>query len=124
VEPERTRDILQAERDRLEALLGMVSLTDAGRESQSASISELSSQDQHPADLGSETFERAKELSIRTNLQGRLRDIERAFERLKRGTYGICEACGRPIADARLEAMPAARFCVADQAAAERELSA
>jgi len=124
VEAERAKEILEAERRRLEDLLGAVSATDIGRESEADSISELSTQDQHPADLGTETFERAKELSIRTNLEGQLRDIERAFERLKKGTYGICEACGRPIPDARLEAMPAARFCIADQAAAERELSA
>jgi len=44
-----------------------------------------------------------------------------AAHRLDRGTYGTCQACGRPIGDERLEALPATRFCVEDQAKAERE---
>ena len=72
MEPEEARDVLQAERDRLEGLMGTVSLMGIGKESRSDSISGQSGQDQHPADLGTETFERAKDLSIRTNLQSQL----------------------------------------------------
>jgi DnaK suppressor protein len=42
-----------------------------------------------------------------------IEDIERALQRLDAGTYGSCESCGRPIPFERLEAIPAARFCVA-----------
>ena len=52
--------------------MGTVSLMGTGKESRSDSISGQSGQDQHPADLGTETFERAKDLSIRTNLQSQL----------------------------------------------------
>jgi DnaK suppressor protein len=82
-------------------------------------LSELSLVDQHPADIGTETFEREKDLSILEQVEAQLRDVERAMARLDDGTYGICEACGRPIDAARLEARPATRFCLDDQMAAE-----
>ena len=39
-------------------------------------------------------------------------DIDHALERLAVGTYGYCEACREPISFERLEAVPAARYCV------------
>lgn len=41
-----------------------------------------------------------------------LEDVEAALARIDAGTYGICETCGDPVGDARLEAMPTARFCI------------
>jgi RNA polymerase-binding transcription factor DksA len=41
-----------------------------------------------------------------------LDDVERALSKLDDGSYGQCEVCGAPISDARLEAMPATRFCI------------
>ena len=82
---------------------------------------ELSSFDQHPGDSGTETFEMEKNVSLREQVDDELQEIEAAFQRLERGTYGTCQACGKPIGDERLEAMPAARFCVEDQAKAERQ---
>jgi DnaK suppressor protein len=82
---------------------------------------ELSSFDQHPGDSGTETFELEKNVSLLEQLEDELAEIDAALQRLERGTYGICQACGRPIGDERLEAMPATRFCVEDQAKAERQ---
>jgi RNA polymerase-binding transcription factor DksA len=96
---------LKQERTRLEGIRG--GLQREQDEATSDTGGELSSFDQHPGDSGTETFE--------------LREVDAAFRRLDRGTYGRCQACGRPIGDERLEAMPAARFCVEDQAKAERE---
>jgi len=90
-------------------------------ETEQESLSELSSVDQHQADTGTETFNRSRDLSILESLEAELTDVEHALGRLDDGTYGTCEACGRRIDDDRLEAMPAARFCLEDQAAAERE---
>ncbi|MHB8511559.1 MAG: TraR/DksA family transcriptional regulator [Actinomycetota bacterium] len=39
---------------------------------------------------------------------------------LEKGTYGLCETCGHPISEDRLEAFPAARFCREDQRSNER----
>lgn len=87
-------------------------------------MQELSSVDQHQADIGTETFERSKDLSILDEVEAELAEIEHALQRLDEGTYGTCEACGKTIPDDRLEAMPATRFCVEDQAKAESEARA
>lgn len=83
------------------------------------SSAELSHFDQHPADAASDAFEREKDFSILDTIQAELDDVERALKRLDEGTYGTCQACGREIGDERLEAVPAARFCVEHQGDAE-----
>jgi RNA polymerase-binding transcription factor len=122
VNVERSRERLLQERDRLqrisEALSGEAG---EGAGSERDALSELSLADQHPADVGTEMFEREKDQSILERVAAELADVERALKRADEGTYGICEACGREIAPARLEIKPEARFCVDDQAAAERE---
>jgi len=109
---------LEEERTRLEGvrdgLLREEADADAG--------AELSNVDQHPGDLGSETFEHEKNLSLLEQVSDELLQIEAAVQRVEQGTYGTCQACGRPIGSERLEALPATRFCVDDQAKAEREL--
>ena len=82
---------------------------------------ELSSFDQHPGDSGTETFEMEKNVSLLEQVDDELLEIEAAIQRVERGTYGTCQACGRPIGDERLDALPATRFCVEDQAKAERQ---
>lgn len=71
--------------------------------------SELADYDQHPADSGTDTFEREKDLSILDGLEAELAEIEAAIERIDQGTYGIDELTGEPIDPARLEAVPEAR---------------
>ena len=112
---------LESERRRLAELTGTLSVPNG--ESEAEATSEPGDYDQHPADMASETFERAKDLSILIGMEAKIADVERALERLEAGTYGVCEACGQPIAEARLEAWPAARFCRADQARSERRVS-
>jgi DnaK suppressor protein len=110
---------LKQERTRLEGIRG--GLQREQDEATSDTGGELSSFDQHPGDSGTETFEMAKNVALLEQVEDELREVDAAFRRLDRGTYGRCQACGRPIGDERLEAMPAARFCVEDQAKAERE---
>ncbi|MDQ3569651.1 MAG: TraR/DksA C4-type zinc finger protein [Actinomycetota bacterium] len=121
---DQARGRLDEERARLEGLREGFLQEGLTSETEQESLAELSSVDQHQADTGTETFNRERDLSILESLEGELADIELALGRLDEGTYGTCEACGRPIDDARLEAMPAARFCLEDQTAAEREARA
>lgn len=114
------RERLERERARLGRLKEAMTAGELG-ESQGASIEELSTYDNHPADIGSETFERGKDLALRGNLSDRLQKIDRALERLRDGRYGICEACGGPIGRARLEAVPEATLCIACQRRREAE---
>ena len=56
--------------------------------------------------------------SVLQRTQAELEEIDAALARLDACTYGTCEQCGEPIGEGRLEAMPAARYCVEDQARA------
>ncbi len=76
------------------------------------SVTDLSFADNHPADLGSENFERSKDLSLREQRFSQLRQVEEALTRIDAGTYGICLRCGGRIAPARLEAVPEAPLCL------------
>ena len=121
MESDQARQRLDDERVRLEGVRATFGDENLGEESADDSLSELSSYDQHQADVGTETFEREKDLSILERVESELVDIEYALRRLDDGTYGTCEACGKPIDEDRLEAMPATRLCLDDQAVAERE---
>ena len=68
--------------------------------------------DEEYADAGSFTFEREKELSIGNNVRDLLEKVNHALAAIARGTYGICENCGKPIAKARLQALPYSTMCL------------
>ncbi|WP_139489931.1 TraR/DksA C4-type zinc finger protein [Brevibacillus dissolubilis] len=80
-------------------------------ESLSESIVEFSTYDNHPADIGTETFEREKDFSLRALDRETLREIEQALDQIEKGTYGLCTVCGQPIDEARLEARPQSLTC-------------
>ena len=116
-----SRERLIEERGRIEA--NIQDLRDAGNlEPERETAGELSGNDQHPADDGTETFNRERDLSILGSLETELGEIESALGRLDDGTYGTCEMCGGPIGDERIEALPATRFCVEHAAAREAAL--
>ncbi len=64
------------------------------------------------ADSGQVTAERGEADALAQNLAETLGEIEDALAKFESGTYGVCETCGGPISDARLEAMPMARDCI------------
>lgn len=71
---------------------------------------DLSSYGQHMADAGTDTFDRDFALSLVSNEQEALSEIDAAIHRIKNGTYGVCEASGKPIAKDRLIAVPFTRY--------------
>src|SRR5437588_3538694 len=58
------------------------------------------------ADSAHSTAERARLIALVTELRNNLKDVEVALSKTDRGTYGVCERCGRPIGAERLEAIP------------------
>lgn len=119
MDAEAAREHLAAEKDRLEDVRS--EYADLHNETEQQSLGELSNNDQHQADIGTETFDRERDFSLLEQVEAELADIDHALERLEAGTYGTCEACGQVIGDERLEAVPAARFCLSDQDKAENE---
>jgi len=108
---------IKQEQDRYSRI---VSDLDVGLDkSLSDSVEELSTYDQHPADVASEVFERSKDFALREDALFKLQAIKHALQRLKDGTYGICEACGKQIPYERLEAVPDTTQCVDCRAGAE-----
>jgi len=81
---------------------------------------DLSGYGQHMADAGTDNFDRDFALSLVSNEQEALYEIEEAIKRIKNGTYGVCELTGKPISKDRLLAVPFARFSVESQAEIEK----
>jgi YteA family regulatory protein len=77
-----------------------------------AQLAELSLYDNHPADIGSELFERGKDLALTELLEHQLEKTEAALRRIDEGTYGKCAECGEPIPLERLQALPSADYCM------------
>jgi len=112
------RRLLEREKQRLEESIER--LGEAGLDrTLGDSISEFSTYDNHPADVGTETFEREKDYGLRENQKTTLDMVEDALRRLDEGSYGRCRRCGRSISEARLEALPWAAYCLRCQAALE-----
>jgi DnaK suppressor protein len=95
------REALEAEKATLRAQLG-----DMGADERSLDF------DENFADSGQVAAEQGEVRVVATSLQEQLDDVEHALHRLDEGTYGTCETCGEAIAEPRLEAMPATRFCI------------
>ena len=109
--PERARELLAAERERIERAFADL------REPVGAD--ELTTLD-NPADLGSELYERELEEGLLDGLRRELEALERAEARLTEGTYGLSLESGEPIPDERLEIIPWAERTADEQERYER----
>jgi len=86
--------------------------------------SEASAFGMHQADAGSDAYDRDFALSLLSQEQDALYEIDEALKRIELGTYGKCEMSGKPIPRARLEAIPFARFTVECQSQLEKQSKA
>jgi RNA polymerase-binding transcription factor DksA len=82
---------------------------------------EASAVGQHQADAGSDAYEKDFALSLLSQEQDALYEIEEALKRIELGTYGVCEMSSKAIPHTRLEAIPFARFTVECQQQLEKE---
>jgi DnaK suppressor protein len=96
------RQLLENERRQLQSELAELGFGDGG------------SLDYDPnfADTSQVTAERGEAEVLAGQLQETLDEVALALGRLEDGTYGRCEECGESVGSARLEAMPATRFCI------------
>ncbi len=106
---------LTEEREQLLVQLGHMGRTpqgEAGSEAEASENGELSF-DEGFADSGQVTAERGEVDALSQSLLEGLREVDDALAKFANGTYGTCESCGKQISEARLEAMPSARLCIA-----------
>jgi len=75
-------------------------------------VDELSSYDNHPADLGTELFEREKDHAIEEHTANELEKVYDALHAMAVGTYGNCVVCGTEIPYERLQAVPYSLYCI------------
>ncbi len=90
------------------------------KESAQDGVGELSMYDNHPGDMGTELFEREKDLALNVHAGAELKKVEDALQALADGSYGTCEVCKQDIPFERLEAVPNTTLCI--EHATEREI--
>ena len=107
--PDAARALLDAERRRTQERLARLredhqGFVDASRDT--------NADDEHDPEGTTIAFERSQVGALVRQAEDHLAEVESAHDRLALGTYGVCERCGAPIPDGRLEARPTARLCV------------
>jgi DnaK suppressor protein len=110
VEPERARELLSAERERIERALARHGAAAAGGEADEYDAANLA-----PALLEEEIDE-----GLAEDLRAELAAVERAEQRLADGTYGVSVESGLPIPDERLEAVPTAELTIDEERERDR----
>jgi RNA polymerase-binding transcription factor len=106
MDPDRARELLAAERDRIERALARLGHEDAGEPAD----------EEDPASLASDLYQDELDEGLADDLREELAAVERAEARLAAGTYGLSIESGEPIPDERLEAIPTAERTIAEEA--------
>jgi DnaK suppressor protein len=106
MDPDRARELLSAERARIEHALSRLGHEDSGEEAD----------DEDPGNLASELYQQELAEGRADDLRRELAAVERAEARLAAGTYGLSVESGKPIPDGRLEAVPTAERTVEEEA--------
>jgi DnaK suppressor protein len=106
MDPDRARELLAAERKRVEQAIAGLGQDDPG----------ALAEQREPGDRGSEDLYQGEfDAGLAEDLAEQLAAVERAEARLAAGTYGLSVDSGQPIPDARLEALPTAERTVEEQ---------
>jgi DnaK suppressor protein len=107
MDPERARELLSAQRERLERALARLGRRDTGEPAD----------EEDPANLGAELYQDELDEGLADDLREQLAAVERAEARLAAGTFGLSIESGKPIPDERLEAVPTAERTAEEEAA-------
>lgn len=119
-EMKKFRDILMAKKEKLSTELTRLE-GETLKKSQRDLSGDLSGYSLHMADVATDNFDREFALSLFSNEQDIMYEIDEALERIANGTYGNCELCEKPIAEKRLMALPYARNCTPCQEKEEKK---
>jgi DnaK suppressor protein len=110
MDAERARELLKAERERIERALGR-----RGHEDDSEPADEYD-----PANLAADLYQDELDEGLQDDLRDQLAALDRAEQRLAAGTYGLSIESGQPISDERLEAVPTAELTAEEERARPR----
>jgi DnaK suppressor protein len=106
MDPERARELLAAQRERVEQALARLGRQSSGEPAD----------DEDPGNLASELYQDELDEGLAGDLREQLAAVERAEARLAAGTYGLSIESGQPIPDERLEALPTAERTAEEEA--------
>ena len=120
---ELDQEFIEKQRARLEELRAELSqMVEGLEEDQRYRAEEEEDFTEHDAgDMSRSLFTREMDATVGQTLERRLQNVERALQKIKEGTYGVCEDTGEPIPKGRLEAVPEAIYTVEAQQRHERE---
>ena len=111
VDTQRFKDMLLEERQRVaDAIEYLHEETPGSLEDETEEI--VGTSDNHLAETASATLDREIDYTLEDNAEQVLASIDAALARIEDGTYGVCETCGQPISEERLEAIPYATQCI------------
>ncbi len=120
---ELDQEFVEKQRGRLEELraelVRMVEGLDEDQRSQAEDEEDFTVHDS--GDMSQSLFTREMDATVEQTMEKRLESVDRAFQKIEEGTYGICDDTGEPIPRGRLEAMPEAIYTVEAQQRRERE---
>jgi DnaK suppressor protein len=119
---ELDKEFVDKQRERLEELRGELARMVEGLEEdqQDRAESEGDMTENDSGDMSRSLFTRELDAGVEQTLERRLRNVERALQKIEEGTYGICDATGEPISKGRLEAVPEALYTLEAQERQER----
>lgn len=110
METDRARELLKAERERIERALALLAPQDDGEPVDASD----------PANLASDLYQEEFDQGLEEDFRNQLAAVERAEERLDAGTYGISIESGEPVPDERLEIVPTAELTTEEEARRQR----
>lgn len=113
IDTERFRARLEEERQRVLDAIDNIHRENPGSLGDEAD--EPTYSDNHPGDVATITFDREMATTLEDNSSHVLAEIDGALARIEAGTFGACEACGEPVGEERLEALPWATLCIEDK---------
>jgi len=113
---ESCRTQLKEERHRL---LQDLEAVDNSRVQSLKAPGETTNNPQHPAERDVEDVTR--ESILENNFRDEVQEIDDALTRIDEGSFGQCLRCGKDISEARLEGLPASRYCIRCEQAVEQE---
>ena len=119
-EMKKYRDILLEKKEKLGSEIQKLE-GDTLKKSQRDLSGDLSGYSLHMADVATDNFDREFAISLFSNEQDLMYEIDEALDRMSSGSFGNCQTCEKPISEKRLLALPYARNCTVCQEKEEKK---